>query len=548
MTAWATTRRLGLAALLAAALGGPAAAAPVPKPGTPTPAQIREAAEKAEKDGAWEEAFNAYCLLFVAERGTPEVRERLNAALRRVQQLRRHRDPGYGQFVAGLTADGGLDLFAEVVQKVPGVYADRDKATPQHLWAAAVEELDRALGSMTFRQAFLIDPRPERVEPFRAALRAQWAKRPVADYKEARAALRRLGAHAQDYFALKAPAALAVEAASGACSGLDEYTVFIAPTPGAEPSPVAELAASGLYLGVSKDALVVQGIAPNSWVALTYPQLRRGDRVVRVNGRPTDSGGLSAAAAALRTPTDGTHLLDVRGAGDDAKFQARVPTAVPSVYGTRLLPDRPVGYTRIGAFQPSTPRDLDDALAALKGAGARAAVIDLRGNHGGSFLAAVETARRLLPAGVIVTTQGQSAEVSNQVYTSSTGMAAHDIPLVLLIDAETASAAEVLAAALKDNSRATLVGMPSFGKGTVQYPLRLVALDEVDPATGRRVSKTGVVRVTIARLIAPTSGPITGAGVGPHLVEADPTLQLELAAEKAEELSSGPSMPPPPMP
>ena len=85
-------------------------------------------------------------------------------------------------------------------------------------------------------------------------------------------------------------------------------------------------------------------------------------------------------------------------------------------------------------------------------------------------------------------------------------MTAHDIPVVVLIDAETASAAEVLAAALKDNNRATLVGMPSFGKGTVQYPLRLVSLDD-DPS-GKKANKTGTVRVTIAKLISPRSGPI----------------------------------------
>lgn len=550
MTAWALIRRLGLVAVAAAALGSPAAAAPVPKPAAPAPAQLREAAEKAEKAGDWEAAFNAYCLLFVADRGTPEVRERLNAALRHVQQLRRHRDPGYRQFVAGLTPDGALDLFAEVVQKVPGMYADRDRATAQHLWAAAVEELARALARPAFRQAFLADPRTDRVDAFRDALRADWARRPVADHQAARAALRRLVAAAQEHFGLKAPAVLAVEAAHGACAGLDEYTIFLAPTPPAEGSPVAELAASGLYLGTEKGAVVVQGIAPNSWAALTYPNVRRGDRVVRINGQPTDAGGLVAAAQALRSPADGAHVLDIRGPEDDTKFQARVPTAVPSVYGTHMRPGLPVGYTRIGTFQPDTPRELDAALAALKSAGARAAVIDLRGNHGGSFLAGVETARRLLPTGVIVTTQGQAAEVANQVYSSSTGVAAHDIPLVLLIDAETASAAEVLAAALKDNGRATLVGMPTFGKGTVQYPLRLVTLDETDPATGRKVSKTGTVRVTIARLVAPTSGPISGVGVGPHVVEPNPDLQLELAAEKAEELSTG-AMPlpgPPPMP
>jgi hypothetical protein len=136
MTAWVTVRRFGSAlALLLGALVSPAPAADQPvKPTPPSrpakPAQLRETAERAERAGDWEAAFTAYCHLFVADRATPDLREKLNAALRRVQQVRRHRDPNYQQFAAGTPIGSGLDLFAEVVQKVPGVYADRDRATP----------------------------------------------------------------------------------------------------------------------------------------------------------------------------------------------------------------------------------------------------------------------------------------------------------------------------------------------------------------------------------------------------------------------------------
>src|SRR4029077_8902971 len=99
-------------------------------------------------------------------------------------------------------------------------------------------------------------------------------------------------------------------------------------------------------------------------------------------------------------------------------------------------------------------------------------------------------AKRLLPSGLIVTTQGQAAEVDNVPFSSDSGMTAHDIPVVLLGEAETASAAEVLVAALKDHERATLVGMPTFGKGAVQYPLRLDSLDAKDEHGKRKRIKT----------------------------------------------------------
>lgn len=550
MTAWATIRRFGFAIALLGTIAAPSRAAdPGVRPVKPTPAQLRDAAEKAEKAGDWEAAFNAYCHLFVADRAQPELRDRLNATLRHVHQVRRHRDPSFQQFASGMTPLAALDLFTEVIQRVPGMYADRDKATPQNLWGHAIEELDRALAKPTFRDTFLDNPKPQKVADFRAELRRDWAKRSVTDYKTARETMRDLVAAAKDAFALRVPSALAVEAACGACSGLDEYTVFLTPTtPGAPGAAGPDLTAAGLYLAPAKDGVAIQGIVPNSWFSHTFKNVDRGATVARINGRAVPT--LAAAAEALRAPgLDGFHQLELRPTGEAPPVVARIPVIVPTVYGTRLMNPKEIGYARIGTFTPTTPRELDDALNHLKAEGARVIVLDLRGNHGGSFLAGVDTARRLLPAGLIVTTQGQASDVGNRVFSSMSGMSAHDVRVVLLIDAETASAAEVVAAALKDNDRATLVGMPTFGKGTMQYPMRLLTLDDVDPATGKRIPKTGTVRVTIAKLIAPRSGPINGVGVIPHFLEADAAQQLELAVEKAVELlpiaMPQPAFPPP---
>lgn len=539
MTAWATIRRFGVALALLAGVSVPNLAAQPKKPAPLQPnqspkltsAQLREQADAAERAGDWELAFNSYCHLFVADRSAPDVREKLNAALRRAQQARRHRDAGFVRYASGMSLGNGLDLFAEVVQKVPGAYVERDKATPRQLWASAIEELDRALGSHAFRQAFLDSPKPEQVDAFRAALRRDWSARDVSDFKDARTQLRNLIGDAQDAFAVRVPAALAVECSFGACSGLDEYTALVTPS-AAEAAAVPDLSAAGVYLAYAKAELTVQAVAPGSWAA-HHTALRRGDRITRINGRPTAGLGLPGIADALRAPVDGSHMLEIT-VNDEASLVARVPATVPTVYGSRPMHTKEIGYIRIGSFTTNTPRELDDAINARKADGARVLVLDLRGNHGGSFLAGVETARRLLANGLIVTTQGQAAEVANAVFSSDTGAAAHDIPLVVLIDGETASAAEVVAGALKDNNRATLVGMPSFGKGTMQFPMKLTAIDETD-ANGKKVNKTGTVRLTVAKLIAP-GGAYNGTGIAPHFPEADPALQIELAAEKALEL------------
>jgi C-terminal peptidase prc len=253
----------------------------------------------------------------------------------------------------------------------------------------------------------------------------------------------------------------------------------------------------------------------------------------------------AGVAEALRYPLNGAHELEL-GADTPAVV---LPLVVPTVYGIGVVNSKEgIGYIRVGAFSAGTSREIDEALTALKLRGVRVLVLDLRGNIGGSFMAGVETARRFLPAGLIVTTQGHAGEVANRVFSSESGMSAHDIPLVVLIDAETASAAEVLAVALKDNNRATLVGMQSFGKGAIQYPLALDSLDEKDAHGKPKTARSGTVRLTIARLIAPRGATINGVGVTPHIIEADPARQLEIAFEKAVELLPSANRPMPVMP
>ncbi|HYH66237.1 MAG TPA: S41 family peptidase, partial [Urbifossiella sp.] len=484
----------------------------------PTPTQLRARAAAAERAADWDAALAAYLDLPAAERTEPATRDRLVNAARRAAQARRHRDPAYQQFAAALPVRDAAQVFGEAVGKLAGTFADPGRAAPRRLWAAGVEELDRALGSRAFVALFLTDTPAAKVEAFRLALRADWANRPVADPREARALLKSLLAAAQDDLAPRVPAALAAEVLCGACAGLDEYTAFL--TPDVTPDAAADLSGHGLFLGYDSDGLVVDGVAPGSWAAFHTP-LRRGDRVARVNGRSMLHGPPDLADA-LRSPDGMFHTLELVAPGTGMLSELRLPVAAPTVFGGRMVAGRDgVGYLRVSEFQPTTPREIVEAVGCLKEQGLRALVLDVRGNPGGSFLAGVETARRFLPPGAaIVTTHGQLPQVAGQTFASASGSAAIDLPLVLLIDADTASAAEVLAAALRDNQRAVLVGVATFGKGTLQFPLKL--------------SGPGAVRVTIARLVAP-SGPLS-AGVLPHLPEADPHRQLELAADRAAAL------------
>jgi carboxyl-terminal processing protease len=155
----------------------------------------------------------------------------------------------------------------------------------------------------------------------------------------------------------------------------------------------------------------------------------------------------------------------------------------------------------------------------------RVLVIDLRGNPGGLFAAAVQVAERFLPAGVIVSTHGQLRAYA-KMYVAQNPLTATDVPLVVLVDGDTASAAEVVAGALKENDRAFLVGQPTYGKGSIQKLLTLQA------GAG--------LNLTLARFYSPRGQPFAGAGVAPHLVEPRrdgmKDFQLDLAIEQAARL------------
>jgi C-terminal peptidase prc len=198
------------------------------------------------------------------------------------------------------------------------------------------------------------------------------------------------------------------------------------------------------------------------------------------------------------------------------------------------LEEGDVAYLRITHFQPTTPQEVESALKSLAGS-VRALVLDLRGNTGGLFPAAVKTAEKFLPGGIIVTAQGQH-ESANKVYTSTAGNAASSLPMIVLVDGETASAAEVLAVALRDNRRAKLIGTATFGKGTVQKVVTFTTAEEVDNESGKAQPRAAV-RITQARLIAPSGGPITGVGVTPDQLIPDRDRQFAAALEQAKELA-----------
>ena len=239
--------------------------------------------------------------------------------------------------------------------------------------------------------------------------------------------------------------------------------------------------------------------------------LRAGDLVGATDGVPLDGLTVDAARAKIRGPK-GTvlELSVVRGSA--APFALKVTRDVilePEVV-SKTLADGAVGYVKLMGFSDRAAADLTSALKAHVDAGRKQLILDLRGNPGGYVTAARLVASQFIASGTIFWEQDAQG---NQTPTDAMpGGVATDpsIQVVALIDRGSASASEIVAAALQDSGRATLVGQRSFGKGTVQQWQEL-------PGEG------GAFRLTIARWLSPKKRWIHNVGIEPDVTVAAPS-------------------------
>jgi carboxyl-terminal processing protease len=288
---------------------------------------------------------------------------------------------------------------------------------------------------------------------------------------------------------------------------------------------------SGAYDGIGVEVQqqpdgTVKVIAPIDDTPAAKAGIKSGDVIVAVDGKP-----LSPADAEGQGPLRGKPgsqlVLTIAREGVAKPFDVtlqRQTIRVASVRGRMLEPG--YGYVRVAAFQADTAADFErilDGLQAQAGGKLRGLVLDLRSNPGGLLTSAVQIADDLLDSGRIVSTRGRIA-ISDAQFSATPGDRMHGAPVVALVDAGSASAAEVLAGALADNHRARIVGSRTFGKGSVQT---LLPLDNGDS-----------VKLTTARYYTPSGKSIQARGITPDVV-LHPDKGVDAQADYAEALLPG---------
>jgi carboxyl-terminal processing protease len=499
--------------LVLAALTGAAAAA-----GGSRFDDLRRQAQTFEQSGDWLGACRCYDEILRKDHGQAEARDGYRRCLRRYRLVSRHRDSSYRQVLTRLTPAQALDVYEQVLSTVAAAYVDRHKTQWSVLFQHGVQELRLALEDTLFVQEQLAGVPSEVVAAFRDKLDG-WRDRKVASRGEAREQVLAVVRAGQAVGLLPRPGwitAVALEFASGACNALDEYTLFLTPSSFLE----AQAALRGKLVSVGIDVIALEG---HHEVARVYPRspareagLQRHDRILKINGAKVESMTPDQVAALLRGEPGSVVKVEILGLG---QFEPRVleltrrPVVVPSVEYelqpamTEMNEAIPIGLLRISHFQESTPQEVKEALASLQTDSMRVLILDLRGNPGGLFQSAVDVAKLFVGEGVIVVTKSQHPKYNGPIRADVANPL--EVPMVVLIDGETASSAEVLAGALKENRRATLVGQTTFGKGSIQcvIPLDKPPLDKLP----------GGIRITVARFYSPDRHPYAGVGVIPDV-------------------------------
>jgi carboxyl-terminal processing protease len=307
------------------------------------------------------------------------------------------------------------------------------------------------------------------------------------------------------------------DALRGLVNGLDPYSSYL----DAEEYADLRVSTAGTYAGigieVSTADRALRVVRPFRDSPAAAAGIQSGDLIAAIDGTPVGAD-LDAAMARMRGPRGSSVKLAVTRVGQALPLEFTVQRAQVDVHSVAVLPlDGGYVYARITHFNEMTGEDFTTGIARLRRdlkAKPRGVVLDLRNNPGGVLESAVDLADQLLDDGVIVTADGRTP-AARFTMQATPGDVLPGVPVVVLVNGSTASAAEILAGALQDHHRALLLGRRTFGKGSVQT---------VMPLSGGRA-----IKLTTSRYHTPSGRSIQGRGIEPdHDFEQIDGLPLDL--------------------
>ena len=293
----------------------------------------------------------------------------------------------------------------------------------------------------------------------------------------------------------------------GMLSGLDPYSQYF----GSEELEDLKIETEGEFEGLGIEVIVKDGMLTVITPILDSPAFKAGilvgDRIIKIDGESTENMTIRDAVKKLRGKLGTKITLTVFHEGDTTPTDITIERAkihVQSIRGARIVDaDYKIGYLAVTNFQENTVRDMDAAIQDLMKKGMKCLILDLRFNPGGLLNVAVDMADKFLERGVIVSTKGRD-KTQNYVYKAHKPGTYPNFPMVVLVNSGSASASEIVAGAIKDHKRGLLLGIKTFGKGSVQS---LIPVGDGKAA----------LKLTTARYYTPLGVCIHEKGIEPHV-------------------------------
>jgi len=323
------------------------------------------------------------------------------------------------------------------------------------------------------------------------------------------------------------PSELVDAAIEGMVSSLDPHSSYMDAKAYADMKIQTKGQFGGLGIEVTMEDGLVKVISPIDDTPAAKAGMKPGDFIAAIDGTPVQGMNLNDAITRMRGNPGTKVTLTVLRTGTKKPFDVSMLRAVIHVDSVKFHREGDIGYIRLTAFNEETATGLERAVAALKkqiGPGLKGYILDLRNNPGGLLDQAIDVSDDLLQGGEIVSTRGRHPEDTER-YDAHAGDITDGKPIIVLINAGTASASEIVAGALKDDHRAQILGMTSFGKGSVQTIIPL--------AEGG-----GALRLTTARYYTPSGHSIQALGISPDIAVAqgDETGETKLERESEADL------------
>jgi carboxyl-terminal processing protease len=318
----------------------------------------------------------------------------------------------------------------------------------------------------------------------------------------------------RDYVEPVSDKKLLEDAIRGMLAGLDPHSAYLVSEEYQELKEGTTGQFGGLGIEVTMENGFIKVVSPIDDTPAQKAGIKTGDLIVRLDDEPVKGMSLADAVKKMRGEPGSKIVLTVVREGAEAPLKLTLVRAVIKVQSvkSRLL-EKNYGYLRVSSFQSGTGESLKEALANMKkenGGNLKGLVLDLRNNPGGVLNAAVDVSDAFLKSGLIVYTEGR-IENSEMRFNAAPDDLIDGAPMVVLINAGSASASEIVAGALQDQKRAVIMGEKSFGKGSVQTILP--------------TSNGAAVKLTTARYYTPSGRSIQAEGIEPDIALANVKLE-----------------------